>query len=138
MTRTSHRRGANAIEFALCVPFLFLMLGAVIDGGTFLLDQRAVAQAAHAGARVGASTSEPYPATGALILAAARTAATSSMTNQGFAPGDFTVQADWYKDTQGTSWLEVSVTCEHDTLFGGLTPFDKDLSAWFISMTQEQ
>jgi len=134
----SDRRGANAVEFALSFPILAVMLAVVVDGGTWLLDQRAVAHAAHAGARVGASTSEPYPATGTLILAAARTAATSSMVNHGFAAEDVIVDARWFQDEQGTSWLEVKVSAEHETIFGDLTPFDRSLSAWFISMTQEQ
>lgn len=136
--RVRARRGANAIEFALALPFLTALLAGVVDGGSFLLDQRAVAHAAHSGARVGASTSEPYPATGELIVAAARSAATSSMLDHGFAAEDIAVDAQWFQDDQGTSWLKVTVEAKHRPLFGDLAPFGEDLSAWFVSMTQEQ
>ena len=136
MRRSS--RGASAIEFALSLPFLLLIAAAIVDGGTYLIEMNAVTNAAHSGARVGASTSEPYPATGALIVAAARQAVEASMTGAGFAPGDYQVEATWNQDSQGVSWIEVEVVAARRALFPGVSPFDRALQADFRTMTQEQ
>lgn len=51
MTRSTRRRGANAIEFALTMPFLILLIGAVLDYGWFFTQRSAVHQAVLTGVR---------------------------------------------------------------------------------------
>jgi Flp pilus assembly protein TadG len=51
--RTRRRRGAAAVEFALCVPVLLTVLFAIIEYSRVLQIQHAVRQAAFEGARAG-------------------------------------------------------------------------------------
>jgi Flp pilus assembly protein TadG len=51
--RTRRRRGASAVEFALCVPVLLLVLFAIVEYSRVLQIQNAVRQAAFEGARAG-------------------------------------------------------------------------------------
>jgi Flp pilus assembly protein TadG len=52
--RTTHDRGAAAVEFALVLPLLFLILFAIIDFGRALNTQITLTQAAREGARLAA------------------------------------------------------------------------------------
>ncbi len=51
MTHRAHQRGANAIEFALTMPFLILLIGAVLDYGWYFTQRSAVHQAVLVGTR---------------------------------------------------------------------------------------
>lgn len=53
-----NRRGANAIEFALIAPILFMIMAGVMEYGWFLFNQILLDSAAREGARVGARTED--------------------------------------------------------------------------------
>jgi len=50
------RRGANAIEFALILPVLLMILSGIVDYGWMYMLRTAATSAARSGARVGALT----------------------------------------------------------------------------------
>lgn len=81
MTRIHHflrkSRGAAAIEFALTMPVLFLLLSAVVDWGYYMSTRVTIARTAMDGARAGAA-SRNDPSTGPdeiVVNAQARAAA---------------------------------------------------------------
>lgn len=139
MSRTLRsRRGASAIEFALCLPFVVTLLGGIIDGGVHLATMHAVSRAARDGARIGSTSTEPFPATGNTIIANALIAANSSMRSAGFATTDFSTTATWTPDSNRLYWVTVTVTGRKNPLFGSLTPFNNTLTQKFLMVTQEQ
>lgn len=134
---TRSRRGVAAMEFALCVPFAFLLLASVVDGGRLVTSQHALARATRDAARVGAIVTEPPPATGALIETEAAAAAARSMTAAGYAADQFSVVADWAAE-DGVAWITVQVTADFEPFFGGLSPFQGPLRDDFSMLSQEQ
>lgn len=50
------RRGSHAIEFALMMPILVTVVGAMVDYGVFMMERSAMVQAVQHGARIGAMT----------------------------------------------------------------------------------
>lgn len=52
------RRGGSAIEFALTLPVLFVMFGAVIEYGWFFFHQQAVLNAVRDGTRFGVTIAQ--------------------------------------------------------------------------------
>ena len=132
------RRGASAIEFVLCMPFVLTLLAGLIDGGLHLATMHAVSRAARDGARDRASTNETFPATGTQILAAANAAATSSINAAGFGPTNRKVVSTWLPDANGLRWITVTVTATQPPIFGSFSPFGGELTQKFTMVTQEQ
>ncbi len=85
MARAAAERGAAAVEFALVLPVLLLLVLGAIDWGYFFFVQQVVTNAAREAARVGSLT--PYdPANTAADAAAqheAETVATAYIQNAG-------------------------------------------------------
>jgi Flp pilus assembly protein TadG len=50
------RRGSYALEFALMMPILAMITGAMADYGSFMMERSAMVQAIRHGARIGALT----------------------------------------------------------------------------------
>ena len=132
------RRGASAIEFALCMPFVVTLLGGMVDGGIHIATMHAVSRAARDGARVGSTTVESFPATGNAILAAAKSSADASMVAAGFGGTNYKSVVTWKSDTTGLYWVRVTVTGKTTPFFGTLTPFRGNLTQSFTMVTQEQ
>jgi Flp pilus assembly protein TadG len=78
------RRGAAAVEFALCVPALFTVLFAIVEYSRVLQIQHAVRQAAFEGARAGvaldAATSDVTTAASTIINSLGITGASVGVT----------------------------------------------------------
>ena len=51
-SRRQRERGASAVEFALVLPFLLLLIGGIVDFGRFFYTQNIVVNAAREGARM--------------------------------------------------------------------------------------
>lgn len=67
-------RGASAVEFAIILPVLFLVLGGVVDFGRYFFFQIQLANAAREGARVAIaypSPPDPSSSISARVMAAA-------------------------------------------------------------------
>lgn len=61
----SDRRGANAVEFALVLPVLVLMLAGTVNWGYFMFQEESVADAYRHGAMVGMMSTPSSPSSGA-------------------------------------------------------------------------
>ncbi len=73
LRKVRRTRGAAAIEFALTMPVIILLLSAVVDWGSYMTTRVTVARAAMDGARQGAATRESnLVADGTVIAPAAR------------------------------------------------------------------
>ncbi|WP_083807843.1 TadE family protein [Intrasporangium calvum] len=70
-TTEGSERGASAVEFALVLPLLFLILAGIVDFGRFMFTASTLTNAAREGARV-AVVSDPY--SGAAVTTRARAA----------------------------------------------------------------
>ena len=57
------RRGTTAIEFALWLPVLFILISAVVDWGYYMSQRVSIARATMDGCRIGAAVFEPNTAT---------------------------------------------------------------------------
>jgi len=68
----SSRRGAEALEFALTLPVLLIILGGLIDFGWFATHQSAVHAAASVGARAGSITELGHDPEATAVLAVQR------------------------------------------------------------------
>lgn len=82
----ANERGAAAVEMALVLPLLLLIVFGIIDFGRMLNAQIAVTEAARQGARVYVLTQPPGSA-----VAAARTQAVTSAAGLGLAGDDVTI-----------------------------------------------
>jgi Flp pilus assembly protein TadG len=133
------RRGSAAIEFGLTLPVGLMILAGAIDGGVYMVESTVASRAARDGARVGSMTMESTaPPTGALIEAAAKSAAQASLTAAGITTGKVTVTTDWFQDAAAVSWIKVDVQVAHEGFFGNLTPFGDAIQHSFLMVTQEQ
>lgn len=115
------RRGSAAIEFALWLPVLFILLSAVIDWGAYWATRVTIARATMDGARMGAARFEPDQIAGSavtpgsLVVPEAEARAESLLTSMGKpCPGCATAQYCPAGVATGV--------CNHPTL--GPPPFD--------------
>jgi Flp pilus assembly protein TadG len=96
-------RGAEALEFALTLPILLVLLSGTIDFGWYWWQQSAVLEAAALAARVGAATPQDHdPA------AAARAAALERLEAEGV-PFTSTVTSALLTDATGDQVVRVEV-----------------------------
>jgi Flp pilus assembly protein TadG len=79
MSPRSSRRGSQAVEFALVLPVLVLMIGGIVDYGWYFTQSLTVVAAARDGARAGASLTSTACTVG-------RDTAKQTMRNDGFNP----------------------------------------------------
>lgn len=134
--RTDEQRGVAAMEFTMWLPAMMLVVAGTVDGSFYMASQHTLARAARDGARVGANTLEPFPATGALITAAAKTHTENSLTWAGVSGA--TVTTAWTVDGDGIAHIDVTVTHTYLPFFSGFQPFSGTRDYVFSMMTQEQ
>jgi Flp pilus assembly protein TadG len=130
------RRGAVAIEFALCIPILCFVIAGVVDIGMYLSLTQLLSRAARDGARVGASTLEGIAPDGTLIEAAAINQAQLLLNEAGLSCVGCVV-ADWVT-IDATEDIFVEVDYPYVPFFGGFAQISGDATADFTMMTQEQ
>jgi Flp pilus assembly protein TadG len=96
-SRRAGQRGAAAVEFALVLPFLMLIVLGTIDWGYFFFVEQIVTNAAREGARVGSLTpndpAAPDPAADATAVAEAEGTAETYLTNAGLSAANATIAA---------------------------------------------
>lgn len=88
MTRRNPDRGAAAVEFALVVPLLILLILGIAEFGKAYYLQTTISAAAREAARVMALANDPSPT---VNLGAARAAAKSAASNLGLTDAQITV-----------------------------------------------
>ena len=132
------RAGGDAVEIALCLPILLILVGAVIDLAVFVRNIAFVSRAAREGARVGSSVMEGPAPTGALIEQAAEDQAVLLLDELGHTCGlACNVTANWLL-VETTWFVKVEVSIPFSPAVG-LVRFLPDVAtARFTMMTQQQ
>jgi Flp pilus assembly protein TadG len=131
------RRGSAAVEFALVLPVLLLLFGAIVDFSLYVSTCHVVSRAARDGARVGAATPDPSGA-GTELRAAAIAQAQSTMTEMGHpCSGGCTVNAEW-TNTDGYWWLSVEIEYDWTPPVGVVPGLQDGITQRFVMMTQQQ
>lgn len=111
MTRRNHRRGANAIEFALLFPlFIVLTLGG-LEYSYYFVKWQAVIAAAQDGARAGSQTAMPNKPDDAAEVAAQATLAR-------FFPRAVPSGVSYVGTIVGSDQVKITVTVPNTKLVG--------------------
>ncbi len=135
------RRGASAIEFALVIPVLMTIFGAILELSLYLGMMHRVSRIARDSARVGSVILEGPSPTGDDIVAAAETHAWLALDAAGVdCRGDCTVAATWeLDDDSGYMLVDVVVDAPHRGLTGLMPALvDSGVAAHFAMLTQQQ
>lgn len=133
------RRGASAVEFALCMPFALLAIVSMTDFAMWTLTHHAVSRAVQDAANIASRTVIPDGGDdGAIIETTASDMATESLTLWGATPAGTTVTADWKADADDMMWLTVYARVPYEPLMGTFSPFKRDVERQFVVLTMEQ
>ncbi len=138
MNKPTRRRGSNATEFALGLPFILAMFAGVIDGCWYLINARSLSQAVRSASRVGTMVDEGYPPTGDDIEATALQILEQNLEGNGVDLADVSMDAEWVIDGDNIGWLVVEAEVEHQALLGDFSPFNRPVYAQFQAVTREQ
>ncbi|HVI97025.1 MAG TPA: TadE/TadG family type IV pilus assembly protein, partial [Anaeromyxobacter sp.] len=111
--RRRHERGAAAVEFALVLPLLLVLLLGAIDWGYFFFLQEVVVNAAREGARAGSVIGDATASD-----AAAQTRATGYLTSAGLGALGCTVDVPASGVTLTPEAVQVSVSCPAGSVTG--------------------
>jgi len=126
----THRRGSEALEFALTLPFLLVILGGIIDFGWFATHQSGVYAAASYGARAGSRTPQDLNPVATATLSAKRDLADSHLANA-------TVHAAMITLPTGEQAIEVEVEAPYSGIWGFI-PFPIDYQGHAVRRMDEQ
>ncbi len=139
MRRRNGRRGVVAVEAALVLPAILVVLMAIIDLSMFMQRWRIVQRAARDGCRVGSVTIEGADATGDEIEAAAIEQAETMLSAAGMpCAGDCTVEADWELADDGYHYLTVTVSWPWSSWTGFFPRLGSEVTGRFTMLTQQQ
>jgi hypothetical protein len=141
MMRALHRgrrAGAAALEFALCLPIILVILGGVADLSQFVSLLQIVSRATRDGARIGSVKIEGATPTGDLIEADSIAHAYLLLAEAGYPCGaDCSVTAQW-EALDDAMFVRVRVEYPYEP-YVGLTRFLADnATAEFVMLTQQQ
>jgi Flp pilus assembly protein TadG len=102
--------GAAAVEFAIVLPLLMLILFGIIEFGLILYNQEVITNASREGARFGIVIGTPRPSTGQI-----QGVVNTYLTNSGLNVGNATVNVAGAQGASGSD-LTVSVVYPYDFL----------------------
>lgn len=134
------RRAAVALEFAMVLPILVLMLGAILELSWFISQFRVMTRAARDAARVGSVTLEGPYGDGSSIEAAAEAQALTMIEEAGYACNtDCDIDAVWEQDLfDGYYYVRVSIEYPYDAFTLTLPFLGPTMTAEFTMLTQQQ
>ena len=139
MHAATTRRGATAMEFALCLPFVLMLVITALDFSSWTLTQQAVSRAVQDGARVGSFVLLPDGATdGGDIETGAEDAVLQSLSRWGVDEPGMSVDATWALGDDGLMWLTVSAVVPFTSILGTSSLFARPVQRTFVVVTQEQ
>ncbi len=96
------RRGTAAVEFALWLPILFLLISGVVDWSSFMSTRVHIERAVTDGCRTGASVIEPVTSPeGSVAIPRAESRMTDVLTGVGLTPGGATMTAQFCNPGDG-------------------------------------
>jgi hypothetical protein len=146
------RRGASAIEFAIWLPILLMLISAVVDWGLYMTTRVTIARAVMEGTRRGASVFEPSsvpPGTVIVPKAEARTALVLDDMGVNCAPPGCTIDAQFCQAGDGGACADrdgraipfrgvvVRVTTGFEPFFG-FVPIPDQISESFLMAVENQ
>lgn len=131
------RRGANAVEFGLWIPVLFVLFAGLVDLSWLMSRYQNVVRAARDGARVGVAIIEDDDdVPGSVMGPVAEDHAKAILDGVGMTcDTGCTVEAKLIND--GSDMLEVRVVYPFEPLIGFL-PLKTDMKSQFTMMVQQQ
>ena len=134
------RRGAAAVEFALTLPVLLILIAGIVELGMFVSFHHVIGRAVREGARVGSTTIEGDSPTGDIIEAEAIAQTEFVLATLGYpCTGNCDVDAEWHVRADNYRYLTVSVEFPYDSVTGLLAFLDDILAeASFTMLTQQQ
>lgn len=132
------RRGAAAIEFALCLPVVLVTLAGIIDISLYLSAVHKIERACRDATRVGAATLDGTAPIGDDIEAAALAHVRTVFENVGYNPDIATTTAHWRRETDGYCYLTVEISYPFDAPFGLFSSVNDGVQASFTMMTLQQ
>ncbi len=140
MRRLRGRRGAAAVEIAVLLPLLLIVLVGLIEVSLAIHESHAMTRAAREGCRIGASILEGPEPTGDAIRAAAEAGAITTLETAGFACDASTrcvVTARW-ESVQGWQAVRVEVSRRRERLLLPWSFVSRDAQGSFVMLTQQQ
>lgn len=134
------RRGSQAVEFALCLPILVLVLGGIIEYGLMFNQYLSVLSAARDGSRWGATPGVDGSDAEEEATQQVRDSLTMlglSCTTEEENLGQCTITSE-LTDVEGLDAIKVLVEVEYVPITGGLLPVPEQLSAdsYFVLINQ--
>ncbi|MFT5679819.1 MAG: Flp pilus assembly protein TadG [Myxococcota bacterium] len=138
--RVSSRRGSQAVEFALCLPILVLVLGGIIEYGLMFNQYLSVLSAARDGSRWGATPG--VNGSDAEEEATEQVRESLAMlglgcTSQQESLGECKITSE-LTDVEGLDAIKVLVEIAYEPITGGLLPVPDKLAAesYFVLINQ--
>jgi len=128
--RRTKRRGSEALEFALSLPILLVILAGIVDFGWFATHQSAVFGAAAYGARAGSMTPQDLDPVATAKLSSERDLLDSRVT-------DATVTAGLVTLPTGEQAIEVEVHAPYSGIWG-FVPLPVDYQGHAVRRMDEQ
>lgn len=141
MRSSRFRRGASAIEFALVLPVLITLFGAVVELSLYVSTFHRVTRAARDAARVGSIVIEGPNADGTEIVDTAEQHASFVLEEAGYdCSGGCTVEATWLLDEdENYYYITVNIVYPYEPLTGLIPILEANgVRAQFTMMTQQQ
>ena len=134
------RRGSQAVEFALCLPVLVLVLGGIIEYGLMFNQYLSVLSAARDGSRWGATPGVDGSDAEDAATEQARESLQMlnlSCTTQQQSLGQCKIESE-LTDVEGLDAIKVTVEVAYNPITGGLLPVPEKLSAesYFVLINQ--
>jgi Flp pilus assembly protein TadG len=134
------RRGSQAVEFALCLPILVLVLGGIIEYGLMFNQYLSVLSAARDGSRWGATPGVEGADAEEEATAQVRESLEMlglSCTTQQESLGQCRILSE-LTDVEGLDAIKVLVELSYEPITGGLLPVPEKLSAesYFVLINQ--
>jgi len=131
MLRKNDRRGSNAIEFALTIPVVVMLLTGIMDYGYFFSQQQVVVHAARTGARRAAVSDPETESAGEVARAAVL-----QVLEDGGVPGEPKI-AVTFGGAAPNATVTVDVRVDYDGL-AGLIPLPGALGSTISSRLERQ
>lgn len=133
------KRGASAVEFALCMPFAVLAIVGMADFATWTMARHAVSRAVQDACTLTAKVAIPDGGDdGTYLETMAKDMARDSLELWGGAFTSTEVTASWAEDEEGVMWLRVTASMPFQPVMGSASPFRRNVSRSFVVLTQEQ
>ena len=132
------RRGASAVEFALCLPFVLLFVVGSTDFALWAGLHMTTVRAVQDGARVASVLVVPDGEDATVTLESTAESATLETLTLWGASSGASVDATWAADGDGIMWLTVTAQVTYNPVMGVASPFQRPVLKSFVVMTQEQ